>query len=59
MCISPSTVAEEGARLREELLLKLGLAVVGGEDSESLCCLISTVKGKNLKPCPGWAGSTD
>lgn len=59
MCRSPSTVAVEGTRLREELLLKLGLAVVGGEDSESFCWLVSTVKGKKLKPCPGWTESTD
>lgn len=55
----PSTVAEEGTGLREELLLKLRLAVVGGEDSQGLHWLFSTVKGRNLKPCPGRAGSTD
>ena len=38
-CLSLSSVAEEGARLREELLLKLSLALVGGEDSGCLLAL--------------------
>lgn len=56
---APCSVAEEGARLREELLLKPSLAVVDGEDSQGICWLFSTVKGRGLKPCPGWAGNTD
>lgn len=32
-CVSPNSVAEEGARLRENLLLKWSPAVVGSEDS--------------------------
>lgn len=56
--MSPTTMAEEGTGLRAEEFLKLSLAVVGDEDYQSLPWLSSTGKGRNLKLCLGWAGST-